>query len=103
MKTAISKFKGMLVVAGTGAALLFAASSAGAAECRSTVDSSGDAVVMCGSVAYYADEDDDRDGPEMLDDMFEDEGTLFVDPEDCEPGKYWMLETDDIDVPLACH
>jgi len=100
MTTAMTKFKMMLATAGFGAAMIVVASSANAAQCRSTIDESGDAVVMCGSVAYYTDDDDG--GVEEVADMFEDDGTLFVDVEDCEPGKYWMMETDDIEVPLAC-
>jgi hypothetical protein len=55
---------------------------------------------MCGSIAYYADED----GEDEDDDEVDEDGTLFVDVEDCEPGKYWMMETDEegFDIPLAC-
>ena len=59
------------------------------------VDEDGDPVVVCGSVARYVDVSDDDDD--------EDEGTLFVDVEDCEPGKYWMMDAGNIDVPMACH
>ena len=80
---------------------VLAPAAANAAQCRQTVDDDGDAVTMCGSVAYYDDEDDD-------DDDADEDGSLFVDVEDCEPGKFWMLETlddegdVDYDMPMAC-
>jgi hypothetical protein len=96
----MSKLSMLFAAAGIGAAMMMLGSPASAAQCRSTVDDSGEAVVMCGSMAYYADEDaDDEDEEE-----YDEDGTLFVDVEDCEPGKYWMMETDDegFDIPLAC-
>jgi hypothetical protein len=32
----------------------------------------------------------------------EDQGSLMVDVEDCEPGLFYMTELGDIDVPVAC-
>lgn len=84
--------------AGVGATMLMLApAAANAAQCRHTVDADGDPVTMCGSVAYYDEDDGD------------DDGSLFVDVEDCEPGKYWMMESFDddgennFDTPMACH
>jgi hypothetical protein len=91
----------MLTTACAGAAIVAIASSANAAQCRSTIDDAGEAVILCGTVAYDA--DDESDEPESFDDMYEDDGTLFVDVEDCEPGNYWMLETEEMDLPMACH
>jgi hypothetical protein len=101
MRTALTKFGKILATAGAGAVLVALASVANAAQCRSTIDEAGEPVILCGTVAYDADDEDD-DEPDSFDDMYEDDGTLFVDVEDCEPGNYWMLETDEIDVPMAC-
>jgi hypothetical protein len=100
MSTAIKKSRMLLVAAGIGAAIFMFGSSANAAQCRSTFDAAGDPVVMCGSIAYYADDEgDDDEGYD--EDMHDEYGSLFVDPEDCEPGKYWMMDIDD-EIPIAC-
>jgi hypothetical protein len=99
MSTAITKWKRMVLAVGAGAAMMVAASTAPAAQCQSTFDEDGEAVVMCGSVAYYAGESDTEE------DEVDEDGSAFVDVEDCEPGKYWMMEfddDDDYDTPMAC-
>jgi len=78
---------------------MLAPASASAAQCRHTVDEDGDPVTMCGSVAYYDDEDDSDDDSST--------GSLIVDVEDCEPGKFWMMENfladeDEWDTPMPC-
>jgi hypothetical protein len=106
--------KRLCVIAGAGAFMAVLASTASAATCRSAFDEDGEAIMMCGSVAYAADEDDD-DGDYGDVDVDEDaqaardfeydenEGSLMVDLENCEPGKFWMMETDEADdVPLPC-
>jgi hypothetical protein len=85
------------------AAIVTAASSAHAAQCRSAIDETGEAVILCGAAACYADDEYDDDELESLDYEVEEDGGLFVDVEDCEPGSYWMLETDEVDIPMACH
>jgi hypothetical protein len=100
MSAAMTKLSMLLAAAGIGATMMMLGTPASAAQCRSAIDDSGDAVVMCGSIAYYADEG----GEDEDDDEVDEDGTLFVDVEDCEPGKYWMMETDEegFDIPLAC-
>jgi hypothetical protein len=105
------------VIAGAGAFMALLATTANAAQCRSVLDEDGDPVMLCGSMAYAADEDDDEDGVEEYGDVDvdedaqasrdfeydEDEGSLMVALENCEPGKFWMMETDQADdVPLPC-
>jgi len=99
MRTALTTFRKALATACAAAAFVAIATSAHAAQCRSTIDGAGQAVILCGATAYDADDDE----PDSFDDMYEDDGTLFVDVEDCAPGNYWMLETDEVDLPMACH
>ena len=97
------------LVAAAGALALLA-TTAHAAPCYGTLDG------ICSSHAFSAyaqynnedsdDEDDegDEDDDEDEDDEFiydEDQGSLLVDIEDCEPGKYWMMDTED-GVMLPC-
>jgi hypothetical protein len=92
------------LIAGAGAAtLMLLPAIANAEQCRHTVDEDGDPVVMCGAVAYYPDAQDTTGNTDPND--TEDQGTLFVDPEDCVPGKYYMMEMadDDFSVPVKCH
>jgi hypothetical protein len=94
------------LIAGAGAAtLMLLPAVANAEQCRHTVDEDGDPVVMCGSVAYYSDGQNATDTTDDGDTSdTEDQGTLFVDPEDCVPGKYYMMEMadDDFSVPVKC-
>jgi hypothetical protein len=102
MSTAIAKMKKVMIAAGAAAAMIMVVSTANAATCRSTVDEDGESVVLCGDTMALYDEDDDEDDSRgfVYD---EDEGSLMVDLENCEPGKFWMMETDEADdVPLPC-
>lgn len=103
MSTAIAKVKAAMIAAGAAATMLMLASTANAANCRSIIDEDGDSVVMCGSTALY-DEDDGDDEDDSRGFVYdEDEGSLMVDLENCEPGKFWMMETDEADdIPLPC-
>jgi hypothetical protein len=112
MTTVMTNLKRLCVIAGAGALMAVLATTANAAQCRSVLDEDGDPVMMCGSVAYAADEEEDIDSDTDFDedaqaardfDYGEDEGSLMVDLENCEPGKFWMMETDEADdVPLPC-
>ena len=53
---------------------------------------------ICETLEY--DEDGDVEVREFTYD--EDQGSLIVDIEDCEPGLFYMTELGDIDVPVAC-
>jgi len=115
MASTMNKLKHFCVIAGAGAFMAVLATTANAAQCRSVVDEDGDPMMLCGSVAYAADEDDDAIGggeygdvdldeaaQEARDfDYDEDEGSLLVALENCEPGKYWMMDLED-GVPLPC-
>jgi hypothetical protein len=92
----------MLATACAGVALVAIATSANAAQCRSAIDETGEAVILCGAAAYYAEDAYDNDELESLDYEVEEDGALFVDVEDCEPGSFWMLETDEVEIPMAC-
>ena len=112
MSSAILKLKRLCVIAGAGAFMAVLATTANAAQCRSVLDEDGDPIMLCGSVAYAADEDGgeygdvdvDEDAQDARDFEYdEDEGSLMVALENCEPGKFWMMETDEADdVPLPC-
>jgi len=102
MSTAIAKVKKAMIAAGAAAAMIMVVSTANAATCRSTVDEDGESVVLCGDAMALYDEDDDEDDSRgfVYD---ENEGSLMVDLENCEPGKFWMMETDEADdIPLPC-
>ena len=123
MTTAMKKLTRTLLVTGAGVAMIMLTSAANAEQCRKTVDEDGDAVMMCGSTAYYTDDDtkskphssysgratasDDEDDDDDDDD--DDElGTGMVEgPQDCEPGKYWMMDgdgdDDEFDIPIKCN
>ena len=58
----------------------------------------GDREQICETYEY--DEDGDVEVREFTYD--EDQGSLMVDVEDCEPGLFYMTELGDIDVPVAC-
>jgi uncharacterized membrane protein YebE (DUF533 family) len=111
---ALEKLKRLCVIAGAGAVFGVLAATANAAQCRAAFDKDGQPVAICGSVApsVYAqyddetDDEDDADDDEDEDDSRgfvydEDEGSLMVDLENCEPGKYWMMDFED-GVPLPC-
>lgn len=101
MTTAIAKMKRVMIAAGAAAAMIMVVSTANAANCTSTVDEDGESVVLCGGAMALYDEDDEDDSRGFVYD--EDEGSLMVDLENCEPGKFWMMETDEADdVPLPC-
>jgi hypothetical protein len=115
MTSAMMNLKRLRVIAGAGAVMAVLATTANAAQCRSVLDEDGDPVMLCGSTAYAADEDDDTGTEEYGDvdladdngsrdfEYDEDEGSLMVALENCEPGKFWMMETDEADdVPLPC-
>jgi hypothetical protein len=107
MTSAMMNLKRLCVIAGAGAVMAVLATTANAAQCRSVLDEDGDPIVMCGALAYAADEEygdvdldeDAQDGRDFAYD--EDEGSLLVDLENCEPGKYWMMDLED-GVPLPC-
>ena len=109
MTRLLKTFK-MALIAGAGITtlILLMPAAAEAAQCHSGKDKHGKAVMICGSVSYYAaaatasDDGDDDDDDDDADD--DDEGTAFVDVEDCVPGKYWMMEMDDegFTIPMAC-
>jgi hypothetical protein len=109
MTSAMMNLKRLCVIAGAGAFMAVLATTANAAQCRSTFDEDGDPVVMCGALAYATDEDGefgdvdlDEDAQDARDFAYdEDEGSLLVDLENCEPGKYWMMDLED-GVPLPC-
>lgn len=106
MTTALLRVKRALLATGAAAGLMIVASSADA-SCRWGRDDDGNRVQLCShtsSVAMY-DEDDDEDDEDDDGDEFvydENQGSLMVDLSDCEPGKYWMLEGEDIDIPMPC-
>ena len=115
MTSAMMNLKRVCLIAGAGAVMAVLATTANAAQCRSAFDDDGDPIMLCGATAYAADEDDDdtgvgeygdvdldedaQDGRDFAYD--EDEGSLLVDLENCEPGKYWMMDLED-GVPLPC-
>jgi hypothetical protein len=113
MSTAMTKVRGTLLAASAAAALMFVASAA-EAKCRSVVDDDGEISQFCsygtfGMTPQQAraadDDDDDDDGDDDDDDedtgrgftYDEDQGSVLVDLEDCAPGKYWMMETEESD------
>jgi hypothetical protein len=104
MSSAIAKMKRVMIAAGAATAMMMVVSTANAANCRSTIDEDGDSVVLCGGAMALYDADDDDDEDDSRGFVYdEDEGSLMVDLENCEPGKYWMMETDEADdVPLPC-
>jgi hypothetical protein len=96
----------MALIAGAGVTtLMLLMPAAEAAQCHSGKDKHGKAVMICGSVSYYAvaatTSDDEADDEDDADD---DDGSLIVDVEDCEPGKFWIMEHDDEDwdTPMPC-
>jgi hypothetical protein len=113
MTRLLKTFK-MALIAGAGITtlMLVLPATAEAATCHNGKDKHGKAVMICGSMTYYAaaatasddgdDDDDDDDDATAGDD--DDQGTAFVDVEDCKPGKYWMMEMDDegFTIPMAC-
>ena len=73
-----------------------------ASGCGTAYDEDGDPYEACGGMfANNRDADDEDDDDEDDDD--DDDGSIFVDIEDCAPGKYWMLESEEDDIPMACH
>jgi len=113
---ALETLKRLCVIAGAGAVFGVFAATANATECRTASDEDRLPVVICGSVALSAyaqyDDDDDTDDEDDAEDdddeddsrgfvYDEDEGSLMVDLENCEPGKYWMMDLED-GVPLPC-
>ena len=113
MASTMTKLKHFCMIAGAGAFMAVLATTANAAQCRSVLDEDGDPIMLCGSVAYAADDADDgeygdvdvdEDAQAARDFEYdEEEGSLMVALENCEPGKFWMMETDEADdVPLPC-
>jgi hypothetical protein len=127
MSTAMTKVRGMLFAASASAALMLVASAA-EAGCRTTVDDDGETSQFCSygtfgmtpqqtrAIQDDDDEDDDDVDVAAADDdedddedtargftYDEDQGSVLVDLEDCAPGKFWMMETDEADdVMLPC-
>ena len=109
MTTAILKAKRALLATGAAAALILIASTANAG-CRMGYDDDGNRVQLCtsgGSYAMYDEDDEDEDEDEDYEEADEfiydqNQGSLLVDQSDCEPGKYWMMEGAEFDVPMPC-
>jgi hypothetical protein len=96
MTTAILRVKRALLATGAAAALIMVASTA-YAGCSGD-DCGGSSVAL-----YDEDGDDDDEGDDGRDFVYdENEGSLMVALENCEPGKYWMMEGAEIDVPMPC-
>lgn len=111
------------LLAGTLGALVIIATAAEAAPCNGALSSSGAPTALCGPNAFAAfaqldeDDEDDEDEDEGFEEMGdvdladdnadrdfeydEDEGSFLVDIENCEPGKFWMMDLED-GVPLPC-
>jgi hypothetical protein len=103
------------VLAGVGVAFAVLATSASSAPCPNPLINGTNSLAICGSTALSAyaqyddedsddDDDDEEDEDDEEDDEFvydEDQGSLLVDQEDCEPGKYWMMDLED-GVMLPC-
>jgi hypothetical protein len=110
--------RGSRLACAAGALIALATFAANAAPCDLILDD------VCKSIAFSAyaqadddedddeEEDDDDDGAEEMGDVDlddeerdfeydEDEGSLLVDIENCEPGKYWMMDFED-GVMLPC-
>lgn len=97
MTTAILKAKRALLATGAAAAFIMLASTANAA-CTDGDDCGGSSVAL-----YDEDGDDEDEGDDGRDFVYdENEGSLMVALENCEPGKYWMMEGAEIDVPMPC-
>lgn len=96
MTTTILRVKRALLATGAAAALIMVASTANAA-CNGD-DCGGSSVAL-----YDEDGDDDDEGDDGRDFVYdENQGSLMVDLSDCEPGKYWMMEGAEIEVPMPC-
>jgi hypothetical protein len=97
MTTAILRVKRALLATGAAAALIMMASTANA-SCAYDDDDCDSS-----SVALYDDDDDDDDDDDRDFVYDENEGSLLVAIENCEPGKFWMMYTDMADdVMMPC-